>query len=256
MAVVAAFLVVLHLVGVIPAVMSSVSSVLMRLAAPVYGAGVVVEDVLSGESDEGCACAADVISELDRIRAENAKLRSVLRENEELKSALEFQERDSDRSVVARVVSESTDETFRGLVIDRGEEDGIAEGQPVIAGGGIIIGKISSVGRRRAVVALLTDSFSKLAVSVQNGAGTLGVLEGDRGLSMSIALIPQHEKLSPGDAVITSGVEPGIRRGLAVGVIDAIHMDTQDPFQTATVEPFAVAEHPVFVQVVIASEDI
>lgn len=251
MAAVAAVLVVLHLLGVTSAVTASIGGVLTRLAAPVYGAGVALDEAISDGAEDGCACAQDIRAELDRIRVENAKLRSVLLENEELKAALSFEERGSDRAVLARVISESSDETFRGLVIDRGGDDGIEEGQPVVTGGGIIIGKIGAVERGRSTVVLLTDSLSKLAVSVQNASGTLGVLEGDRGLSMSIALIPQHERLTNGDAVITSGVEPGIRRGLAVGVIDAIHMDIQDPFQTATVVPFEVAAHPVFVQVLV-----
>ncbi|MEA3249451.1 MAG: rod shape-determining protein MreC [Patescibacteria group bacterium] len=253
-AVVAAVLVVLHLVGVVPVVSGVVSSALMKVAAPAYGAGVALDDALTGEAADNCACAADVVTELDRIMAENAKLRSVVLENEELKAALSFRERGDDRAVLSRVVSESSDETFRGLVIDRGRDDGIAKGHPVIAGDGIMIGKISSVGRERATVSLLTDSQSRLAVSIQNGTGTLGVLEGDRGLSMSIFLIPQHENLAVGDAVITSGIEPGVRRGLAVGIIDKINIDTQDPFQSATVTPFAFSEHPVFVQVVIAED--
>ncbi len=255
-AAIAAVLVVLQLLGVIPALIGIVGLGLRNIAAPVYGAGVAVDAMLSSEPDGGCACAGDMAQELDRIRAENAKLRSVLLENEELKAALSFVEREHDRAVTARVVSETNDEMFHGILIDRGSDDGVAEGQPVIAGGGILIGKISSVAARRATVTLLTDSQSKLAVAVQNGTGTLGVLEGDRGLSMSISLIPQHESLTPGDAVITSGIEPGIRRGLAVGVIDAVHMDTQDPFQTATITPFDVAEHPVFVQVLTGGEEI
>jgi len=255
-AAVAAVLVVLHLVGIVPAVASIISTSLLRLAAPAYGAGVALEETVTGDAAMDCPCGAGIAAELDRIRAENAKLQSVLLENEELKAALSFREREGDRAVLARVVSESTDDAFHGLVIDRGADDGIAKGQPVIAGEGTMIGKISSVGRNRATITLLTDTLSKLAVSIQNGTGTLGVLEGDRGLSMSIALIPQNERLSPGDAVITSGVEPGIRRGLAVGVIEKIYMQTQDPFQTATVSPFAVAKHPVFVQVLIAEEGV
>jgi len=251
-AAVAAVLVVLHLVGVVPAVTSFISTSLLWFAAPAYSAGVALEETMTGDAVSDCPCGADISAELDRIRAENARLQSVLLENEELKAALSFREKDGDKAVLARVVSGSTDDAFHGLVIDRGADDGITEGQPVIAGEGIMIGKISSVGRTRAMVTLLTDSLSKLAVSIQNGNGTLGVLDGDRGLSMSIALIPQNERLSPGDAVITSGIEPGIRRGLAVGVVEKINMQTQDPFQTATVSPFAVAEHPVFVQVLIA----
>ncbi|MBU1916309.1 hypothetical protein KKC47_04265, partial [Patescibacteria group bacterium] len=100
------------------------------------------------------------------------------------------------------------------------------------------------------LVLLLLDSASKLAVSIQGGTDTtMGLLEGDRGLSMTISLIPQDERISAGDVVITAGIEPGIKRGLIIGIIEQIHKDSQKPFQTALVEPFGQAEHPVFVQV-------
>ena len=99
-----------------------------------------------------------------------------------------------------------------------------------------------------------SDYFDYVPIGEGHVGGTIGVLEGDRGLSMAITLIPQSEKLAPGDAVITSGIEPGIRRGLAVGTIEKVNRATQDPFQSADVIPFRSLSHPVFVQVLLASE--
>lgn len=84
---------------------------------------------------------------------------------------------------------------------------------------------------------------------MQNATDTAGVLEGDRGLSMAIDLIPQAEQLSPGDIIVTSGIEPGVRRGLVVGTVEKISKRTQDPFQSAAVAPFSAGSHPSFVQV-------
>jgi rod shape-determining protein MreC len=140
------------------------------------------------------------------------------------------------------------------LIIDRGAEDGLKSGQPAIVDDGIIIGKIKSVRKNSAIVLLLTDSTSRLAVAIQGGGDILGLLEGDRGLSMGISLIPQNEQVSLGDMVITSGIEAEIRRGLIIGTIERVEKDEQKPFQTATVTPFERARFPIFVQIPINNQ--
>ncbi len=250
-AVFAALLILLHLAGVLSWVSQMVASATYRLAAPLHriGAGMA----LAGEDGE-CACAADLNAELEQVIIDNSKLRTLAAENAALKTALDFQERESDKPILARVVAKSSDITNRGLVIDRGQGDGIEPGQPVVVDDGLLIGKIKTVRRKSSTVLLLTDSLSRLAVSLQGGSGTTGLLEGDRGLSMVISLIPQNEVVNVGDVVVTSGLEPGVRRGLIVGVVETVHKDDQEPFQTATVSPLGHAEHPVFVQVLTSHD--
>jgi rod shape-determining protein MreC len=188
----------------------------------------------------------------ERASAENARLRQAVEEVDELKSALAYRERFKDSLLAARVISSASDPIDASVLIDRGSDDGVSEGQAVVVGDGILIGKVTEVGTHTARIRLLTDSRSAVAVAVQTAEGTLGVLQGDRGLSLRIALIPQTEVLTPGDVVITSGLEPGIRRGLLVGTIEKIGRDNQDPFQTASVLPFLDSQHPSFVQVLAA----
>lgn len=190
---------------------------------------------------------------IDQLQIENAKLRAVSAENDALKTALNFKEKQSDTTVVARTLSASADDMTRALIIDRGTNDGIRIGQPVITGDGIIIGKIAAVNVSSATVLLLFDAKSKLAVTIQTAKETLGILEGDRGLSMQITLIPQTQVLTAGTTIITSGLEPGIRRGFIVGSISALTQDAQQQFQSARVAPPRDALYPLFVQVIISS---
>jgi rod shape-determining protein MreC len=231
------------------------SRVLLTIAAPFHAVGNGVSGFFGRFLGGGTDDPATLHRTIDGLEAENAKLLTLASENSALKAALEFVERGTDDVVTARVVYESDDNDARLLVLDRGSNDGIASGQPVITGNGIIIGKILTVRRQSSTVMPLMDTRSRLAVAAQNAQETLGVLEGDRDLSMSISLIPQTEELSPGDTVITSGLEPGIRRGLVVGTIEKVNRSTQDPFQSATVLPFSSTLHPLFVQVIRASKD-
>lgn len=228
------------------------ATVLHSAAAPLYSAGESIDAAVDGPDLDPVLLAC--IERTEELVIENTRLKALAVENEALKAALGYRNGNSERLLLARVISESTDGMSSELLLDRGSDDGITVGRPVIAGDSVIIGKISAVSVRTARVRLLSDSNSALAVTINDSAETLGLLEGDRGLSMSIDLIPQNESVSLGDVVVTSGAEPGIRRGLVVGTIEKVNKSTQDPFQSANVAPFRSFRYPVFVQVLLSDE--
>lgn len=248
-AIIAIVVVLLVAMGAFKPISGPVTRAVMAAAAPAFAAGANVSRAFERLFRDTEKDTASLTKQLEDLRIENAKLREYAVENDALKQALGYRESSGLKPLTARVVSETDDDVFHGLVIDRGSEDGVRPDQPVIVGDGIVVGKIFETRAHSASVLLLADSRSRLAVTVQRADGTAGVLEGDRGLSMTIDLIPQTVTLSPGDTVVTSGIEPGIRRGLVVGVIDTVTQHTQDPFQSATVVPFDSASHPPFVQV-------
>lgn len=225
---------------------------LSALAQPLYALGIDVERISTALAEKP-GDPEELKKIIEILQIQNAKLQSVAAENEALKTALNFKEKRTDTTILARAISQSGDDMSRALIIDRGTDDGIRIGQPVIAGDGILIGKISESKPTRSVVLLLFDSKSKLAVTIQTNKETLGILEGDRGLSMQITLIPQTQALSPGTTIITSGLEPGIRRGLIVGTVNTVTQDTQQQFQTASITPLRDALYPLFVQVITTS---
>lgn len=241
-----------HISGWLNPVYDPLTGMLLRLAAPFHAAGDGLRRTLGTDEAGMAEDNEELVRTVEGLRIENAKLLMLASENEALKAALSFRELGEDRTVAAKIVYETSEDESRLLVIDKGSVDGLRVGQPVVTGNGVLTGKLFAVRERTAIVLPLTDSRSRLAVAVQNSPETLGVLEGDRGLSMSIALIPQTDLLSPGDAVITSGLEPGIRRGLLVGTVEKVNRSTQDPFQSANVAAFSEALHPLLVQVIIS----
>jgi rod shape-determining protein MreC len=222
--------------------------VLAAAAAPLHGAAVSFRrtiDALSGSK-------SDVVSlqaRIEQLTTENAALKTLEADNAALKTALGYKERSGVSGHLARVLSETGEEGERAIIIDKGSEDGIKEGQPVVVGDGAVIAKVARVGDHAATCLLLNDARSRLAVAVQNRDETIGVLQGDRGISMEVTYIPQGASIAPGDTVITSGIEPAVRRGLVVGTIRDIRKNSQDPFQTATVDPLPSSRYPIFVTV-------
>lgn len=243
----AALLWILRSLGWLTPITRPLSNAFSAITAPLHDAATTDR---SPEDDPATAALSkeELRRKFERASAENARLRLAVEEVDELKSALAYRERFNDALLAARVISSAQDPIDASILIDRGSDDGVREGQAVIVGDGILIGKVAEVGTHTSRIRLLTDSKSAVAVAVQTSEGTLGVLQGDRGLSLRIALIPQNEILTPGDVVITSGLEPGIRRGLLVGTVEKIGRDNQDPFQTASILPFIEAGRPTFVQ--------
>lgn len=216
-------------------------------AAPLRAAGVNLRDAVSeAGADEANRTLEAVIREL---RIQNAELKALAVENEALKAALDYRDQNGEAGILARVIASSGKGASSTLVLDRGSADGIGVGLPVTVGKGIMVGKISLVRETTAEVALLSDGRSTLAVTVQNAAETLGVLEGERGLSTKLTMIPPSQRLAPGDTVITSGLEPGIKRGLIVGSIEKIVKNSQDPFQSASVNAFYTSEKLLYLTV-------
>lgn len=151
--------------------------------------------------------------------------------------------------VTADVVGKNIEPLGTTLVLQRGSADGIAEGNPVIVGKGTLVGKIVRVEEDIAIVRLLTDNQSKIAATVMNKDKSIGVIEGGYDVSIRMNFIPQNERVTVGDTIITSGLEPGIPRGLLIGTVDVVQRETYQAFQQAVVSPFAEFKRIRLVQV-------
>jgi rod shape-determining protein MreC len=166
---------------------------------------------------------------------ENARLDRQFSEAGLLNQEKLFLEEKNYSAVQARVVARSVTPYDNILTLNRGSNEGVRVGQPVIVQDGILIGKISSVHAHISQMSVITDSVSQVAVRIQNESGSLGILKGSHGLSVHVELIPQNEAVASGQAVLTSGSENLIPPDLLVGMTDVISRTEGELFQTATV---------------------
>lgn len=160
-------------------------------------------------------------------------------ENSELRNQLNFLQVNKFDSVGALVVAKDIDPSRSTILINRGQDSGIAVGQPAIIGKGAIIGKVVKVGPKSATIQLLNDHQSRLATTLTNEDKSIGLVEGGYGISIRMNFIPQNEQIRVGDVVVTSGLEELIPLGLVVGTVDAVEKEAYQPFQSAIVSPAA-----------------
>ena len=192
---------------------------------------------------------------LNRLTAENAKLKITEEENKVLREYLRFLAKDDYRYIMANVIARGDISDSAGvvdsIVIDKGREDGVSPGLAVINGQGIIIGKISEVKEDIAKINLTYSKKCKIAATILNEEKTAGITEGKLGLTIEMNFIPQGTKLNIDDLVVTSGLEENIPRGLVVGKIISVDSESNELWQKAIIEPVADINNLIFVSVLL-----
>ena len=171
---------------------------------------------------------------VNNLLLENTHLRTRV---EELQARLELQDAAKAGqydAVPVRVISMSSDQTAKIMIIDQGSQAGVKQGNAVISPQGALLGQVIQVTDTLARVALIIDNSSAVAARVQNDFNSPGVVYGQKGLSLQLDLVPQNEQMGPGQMVITSGLEGSIPRGLVIGQVDEILSDSSDLFQSAS----------------------
>lgn len=143
------------------------------------------------------------------------------------------------QGTIARVIGRAPDPSFRVHILNRGEKEGVRLGAAVIAGEGIYIGKIIEVDRNTSKLLLLTDPHATAAAYVENPAQTQGLLSGEHGLALRLDLLAKDDVIELDQLVVTSGIEPGVPRGLIAGRVGRVTNLPGELFQSASVEPAA-----------------
>lgn len=229
---------------------------------PIQGA---VHDVAAG-----IASVAGAITEIDRLRVdnaallaenqrlkvENARTEEIRRENELLTGLLQLRAGIDYQTVAAAVIARESSEFRRLVVLDRGTNDGIAVGDVAVVAGLALAGRVTEVGPDSAKVVLLSDGEFKVIGQLTTTAAT-GEVIGQLGAGVLVMRqIDSSEVVTVGDEVVTAGIElgGGVRspypKGLVLGQVIDVRRDANDVVQTAYLQPAADLDKLEFVLVI------
>lgn len=119
--------------------------------------------------------------------------------------------------VTGVVLADSGSPFRQSVLINVGARDGIIDGWATMDGIGLV-GRISGVGQRTSRVILLTDSNSRIPVTVQP-SGQRAILSGDNGDLPPLDFLEDMDEVRPGDQVFSSGDGGLFPAGLLVGSV-------------------------------------
>lgn len=187
---------------------------------------------------------------INELSFENARLKGAKEENIALRKALQFKDTANMPSVSAEVTMLDSTGFEQNFIINRGAENQIKEGYPVVMSSGIIVGIVKEVRKNSATVMMITDPQAKVDGLIAE-TGAKGLIQGDHGLGLSFNLVTQNEVVKVGDLVITSGLSENIPKGLLIGEVVSIQSSTSELFQKTNIRPAADLRNLEFVFVVL-----
>lgn len=189
-------------------------------------------------------------SENEGLRRQNAELtQKYLEAQSRAESLAEFQkiqaawQKTSFHWKGAEVLAYDPLSPSQGIWINRGAEDGIAPGQSVVTGDGLV-GIISKALPRSAKILPIISPDSAVDVEL-SASGARGILKGkhkslelDRRYWITrMEYLGTAEKIEEGELVSTSGLDKAYPKGLVVGRLKSVEKDDKGLFVSAEVLP-------------------
>ena len=177
-------------------------------------------------------------TELDRLKVRNAELEGRALEADRLAALLNFRNAHTEVSMMAaHVIGGSPDSNSQLVYISRGSRDGIRRDMGVITPDGVV-GKVIAVFPDTSQVLLLGDKDSGVGALLAD-TRTQGPVKGTGESLLDLEYISNDEKVTPGEAVLTSGQDRIFPKDLPVGTVADVSPDRKTPFMKIRVKPAA-----------------
>jgi rod shape-determining protein MreC len=191
----------------------------------------------------------DLEQENERLRERIAELEGnevasadAIRQLDELADLEGISRYTAEPSVVARVVGGSLTNFENSIQLDRGSDDGVQVGMPVLTGAGLV-GRVIAVTGGRSTVQLITDPGFEIGIRLAR-SGELGLARGtgdgeplvvDAGIPVNV-----ENQIRNRESVTTSGVDGSIfPADIPVGRVTSVDTAADQLSLVLTLEPVA-----------------
>lgn len=171
---------------------------------------------------------AQALQQLKALRSENTHLRALLgaRERAEAKATL------------AEVLYSARDPFSHKIVVDKGLDQDVKSGQPVIDQIGVV-GQVTRAYRWLSEVTLITDKDHLVPVlNVRNGLRAVLAGTGNAN-TLELRFVPLNADFQNGDRLVTSGIDGVYPAGLPVAEVSNVERNASYPFARIACTPLA-----------------
>ncbi len=194
----------------------------------------------------------DTVKSRDQLQAENAALKnrlfileaksqrlsSLSAEVNRLRELLNASSFVDDSVLVSEIIGINPDPYLHEVVVNKGFEDGIFVGQPVLDSYGLV-GQVTQVAPLTSRVLLISDHNHAVPIQV-NRNGVRGILVGIGVLDqLELVNIPDTADIQEGDLLVSSGLGGKFPPGYPVARVNSITHDPGEPFAKIEAEPLA-----------------
>ena len=156
--------------------------------------------------------------------------------NDRLRHLLGFEKEIPRPMIPAQVVGRDPSPWSKTVTIDKGKQDGVHQGAPVVVPEGIV-GIVVEASAHYAKVLLLIDPNSAVDALVQQTRAR-GIVKGGGDDFCVFDYVLRKHSISVGDTVVSSGLDGVFPKGLRVGRISEIVRLNAGIFQKVSVTPY------------------
>jgi rod shape-determining protein MreC len=152
-------------------------------------------------------------------------------------------------TVSAETIDEYSSNFTATITIDKGRDEGVDVGYPVVGAGGLV-GQVIQRFAHTSVVRLITDGQSKVGVTF--GDQRTGIVDGQGpGNDLTLDLVPPNTPLRKGEKAFTSGLDAAaFPSGIPVATVEHFHTASGASQESIVVDSAADLSQLAYVDVV------
>lgn len=184
------------------------------------------------------------LQQMAALAAENVRLRQLMNATDILQDSV----------LVAELIGVSPNPLSHTVVINRGANEGVFEGQPVLDAFGLM-GQVIEVSEHSSRALLISDATHAIPVQV-NRNGVRAIAEGTGDLNrLRLRHVSNTTDIREGDLLVSSGLGKRFPVGYPVAEVESIARDPGQAFATVIARPMARLDRSRHVLLVFDSRD-
>lgn len=189
-----------------------------------------------------------------KLHAMQQKMRALEIENIRLRGLLDTSIKVGERVLIAELMAVDLAPYRHKVLIDKGRNSGVYEGQPVL-NADAVIGQVLEVASNTSTVLLITDASHAMPVRNQrSGVRTVAMGTGDIH-ALSLPHLPNNADFRVGDWLVTSGLTRHFPDGYPVAVVSRVETRPGAPFLNVEARPLAKLDRILEVLLVWSLDD-
>jgi len=173
-------------------------------------------------------------SELER---QLTQLKETEKENEALRAALDFSEKNTSLFEIASIVGKSLQGAEDWILIDKGTKDGVEKNMAIVSEEFSLVGRVIESNDNFSKVMLITDKNSIVGALIENKRNE-GLVQKEEGSDkIFLDFVPKNEAVEIGEKILTSGMDNVYPKSILIGKVEKIDASENQLFQKITILP-------------------
>ena len=171
------------------------------------------------------------------LSIENQRLGLIEAENKQLRKSMKIKNSSSINSISAEIILPKINNGKEIILINKGLNDGVRIGQPVINNLGLV-GQIIFTGKTFSKINPITSKKYMVPAIFRKGTDNI-IVKGNGDKYLEVTMFPSHRKVKMGAILMTSGIDTFYPKGIKIGQVIKITPQANNQFNHLLVSPFS-----------------